>query len=132
MIYLLIALLALAPAHTTCLVENLPTILPGPGNGYAPATKTIYLETRKPNIAIHEYAHHIDFTCGAHKEIAEALVASQNLSPDTPWYGQGHPTTWPAEYFANAVLLNYGYTTRHNVTPETVALVYEWLTKEET
>ena len=77
-------------------------------------------------MVFHELAHHLDFTCGASEAIGADLRVAQNLSPTKAWWNEGAPVTWPAEYFANAVAIALGESSRHNVTAGTVALVEQW------
>jgi hypothetical protein len=34
---------------------------------------------------IHEWAHHVEHQCPAHRELRPAFLAAQGISPDTPW-----------------------------------------------
>lgn len=62
---------------------------------------------------IHEWAHHIEFQCAAHKELRSAFLAAQGLPPDTPWRGDRTPahtpvSQWPgipSEQYAEAAIV---------------------------
>jgi hypothetical protein len=121
------------PAHTACLLAHPPRVeanydMPVRA-AYAPATATLYV--KPPDLArlvvFHELAHHLDFTCGAADQIGLELRRAQGLPDSKPWWRHGPPASWPAEYFANAVAIALGETSRHAVTDATVALVEEWL-----
>jgi hypothetical protein len=104
----------------------------GAVGGYRIADETVIVGNGRPDVElqtklIHEMGHHLDFACDAQGTIGAALRAAQDIPADTPWFGQGPSTSWPAEYFANAVLIATGGNTAHNVNPETVALVAEWM-----
>lgn len=100
-----------------------------PRAAYAPATGTLYV---KPGdlerlVVFHELAHHLDFTCGAADQVGGALREAQGIPAAKAWWQEGSPVTWPAEYFANAVAIALGETSRHDVAPDTVMVVEEWM-----
>ncbi len=85
--------------------------------GYDPDTATVTIQV--PATAamlqsglIHEWAHHIEFQCPAHKELRPAFLAAQGLPPDTPWRAEGLPANlsareWaqiPSEQYAEATV----------------------------
>lgn len=122
-----------SPAHAACLLASPPRIVArtdmGPRAAYAPGSATLYV---KPGdlerlVVFHELAHHLDFTCGAADEIGAELRAAQGIPPDKAWWNEGSPVTWPAEYFANAVAIALGESSRHGVTAETVRVVEGWM-----
>lgn len=122
-----------SPSRSGCLLASPPRIEAkadmAPRAAYAPASATLYV---KPGdlerlVVFHELAHHLDFTCGAAESIGDDLRRAQGIDPSKPWWKHGSPTTWPAEYFANAVAVALGENSRHGVTDETVSVVEEWM-----
>lgn len=122
-----------APAHAACLLSSPPRIEArtdmAPRAAYAPATGTLYV---KPGdlerlVVFHELAHHLDFTCGAAEAVGGALREAQGIPASKAWWQEGSPVTWPAEYFANAVAIALGETSRHDVAAGTVEVVEEWM-----
>lgn len=124
---------AAVPAHTTCLLANPPRFevnLDMPVRAaYAPATATLYVKPHDlPRLVVfHELGHHLDFACGAADQIGLELRRAQGIPDSKPWWRHGPPESWPAEYFANAVAIALGETSRHGVTNATVDLVEEWM-----
>ena len=120
------------PAQAACLVASPPRVEGksglGPRAAYSPSTATLFVRPGDLErlVVFHELAHHLDFTCGASEAIGADLRVAQNLSPTKAWWNEGAPVTWPAEYFANAVAIALGESSRHNVTAGTVALVEQW------
>lgn len=126
-----------APAHAACLLASPPRIeakpdMP-PRAAYAPATATLFVKPGDLDrlVVFHELAHHLDFTCGAADEIGADLRAAQGIPAAKPWWKDGSPVTWPAEYFANAVAINLGEHSRHGVTSAAVEVVEEWMGRGE-
>jgi hypothetical protein len=121
------------PAHASCLLATPPRIVAkpdlGPRAAYAPSSGTLYVKPGDlPRLVVfHELAHHLDFTCGAAESVGEEFRAAQGISPSKPWWKDGDPVTWPAEYFANAVAMALGEESRHRVTAEALTLVEEWI-----
>lgn len=122
-----------APAHSVCLLASPPKFVGrsdmAPRAAYAPASATLYVKPGDLDrlVVFHELAHHLDFACGAAEAIGDELRAAQGIAPGKPWWKDGSPTTWPAEYFANAVAISLGEHSRHDVSPATVEVVEEWL-----
>jgi hypothetical protein len=87
---------------------------------------------------IHEWAHHIEFQCAAHKELRSAFLAAQRLPPDTPWRGDRTPaqtpvSQWPGipseQYAEAAIVLVLGrrqIPTGVRLTEEAVHAVAVW------
>ena len=115
--------------------------------GYDPDTATATV--RVPGTAamlqsglIHEWAHHVEFQCGAHAEMRPAFLAAQGLPPDTPWRPAEATTevaagTWadiPSEQYAEAVIeLVLGgrpIPTGAHVSPAAVRVVGDWARDE--
>lgn len=121
------------PAHSACLLASPPAFVAKtdmrPRAAYAPATGTLYVKPGDLDrlVVFHELAHHLDFTCDAAGAIGEEVRAAQGIAADKPWWKHGAPASWPAEYFANAVAVALGESSRHDVRAETVDVVEEWL-----
>ncbi len=124
---------AAIPGQATCLVASPPRFVAksdmAPRAAYAPGSATLYV---KPGdlerlVVFHELGHHLDFACGAAEEIGDEVRRAQGISLSKPWWKHGDPTTWPAEYFANAVAIALGESSRHGVTAETVEVVERWM-----
>lgn len=87
---------------------------------------------------VHEWAHHIEFQCEAHKDIRPAFLAAQDLPPDIAWRPADTPaemstSEWadiPSEQYAEAtVVLVLGgrqIPTRARVTREAVRVIGDW------
>jgi len=112
--------------------------------GYDPDTATATV--RVPGTAamlqsglIHEWAHHVEFQCPAHKDLRAAFVAAQGLPPDTPWrpaeaMADVAAEVWaaiPSEQYAEAVVgLVLGgrpIPTGARVSPAALRVVEEWV-----
>jgi hypothetical protein len=67
---------------------------------------TIRIPGTAPNLEatmLHEFAHHLDFTCPQTRQLRAAFLASQSFPPGASWT---HGATWettPAEQYAEAV-----------------------------
>ena len=87
---------------------------------------------------VHEWAHHIEFQCAAHRQLRPAFLAAQGLPPDTPWRPRHLPadapgSVWariPSEQYAEAtvelVLGQRHIPTGARVTREAVRVVAAW------
>ena len=114
---------------------------------YDPATATVTV--RVPGTAamlrsglLHEWAHHVEFQCEAHRELRAAFLAAQGLSPDTAWRPDTPPASepddlaareWaaiPSEQYAEAVievvLGGRPVPTNVRLSREAVAVVKAW------
>lgn len=124
---------AAIPAQAGCLLSTPPRIEAKgdmrPRAAYAPASATLFVKPGDLDrlVVFHELGHHLDFTCGAAEEIGDELRSAQGIVSSKPWWNHGDPTTWPAEYFANAVAIALGENSRHDVTADTVVVVEEWM-----
>lgn len=126
-----------APDHSACLLASPPRIEAktdmAPRAAYSPSTSTLFVKPGDLDrlVVFHELAHHLDFACGAADEIGEELREAQGIAQSKPWWKDGSPVTWPAEYFANAVAIALGEHSRHGVGAETVTVVEEWMGRGE-
>ncbi len=87
---------------------------------------------------VHEWAHHVEYQCPAHRELRSAFLAAMGMPPDTAW--RPGPTaavdsgeTWakiPSEECAEAVvefvLGRRPIPTGAKVTPDGIAAVARW------
>ena len=53
---------------------------------------------------IHEFAHHLEFTCDEHNELRPGFLDAQGFAPGTPWFGGDSWETTPSEQYAEAVV----------------------------
>lgn len=120
------------PHQASCLLASPPQVVAKsdmrPRAAYAPSISTLYVKPGDLDrlVVFHELAHHLDFTCGAAEEVGADFREAQGISASKPWWQHGRPVTWPAEYFANAVAVSLGETSRHGVTSEAVIVVSRW------
>jgi hypothetical protein len=87
---------------------------------------------------IHEWAHHIEFQCEAHKDLRPAFLAAQGFPPDTLWRPDDTPantpvSAWPdipSEQYAEAtielVLGRRQIPTEVRVTQEAIHVIEVW------
>jgi hypothetical protein len=76
---------------------------------YDPADRevTVRIPGTAPNLAaalVHEFAHHLEFTCRAQRAMRSSFIAVQGLPRDARWF---EGSTWeriPSENFAEAVV----------------------------
>jgi hypothetical protein len=84
---------------------------------YDPPTATVAVRVPASAVMlqgalIHEWAHHIEFQCDAHRVLRPAFLAAQGLPADTPWRLSDTPASrsdkaWadsPSEQYAEAVI----------------------------
>jgi hypothetical protein len=84
---------------------------------YDPATAIVTIRVPASAVMlqgalIHEWAHHIEFQCDAHRALRPAFLAAQGLPADTPWRlsdtpASGSDKAWadsPSEQYAEAVI----------------------------
>lgn len=102
---------------------------------YVPATAT--LTVRIPGTAgtlrdemIHEFAHHVDFTCPQISVLRPAFIAAQGMPAATSWFDGDSWEETPSEQFAEAaVAVVLGRRPQHgsvHLTTDAVALVRAW------
>ena len=53
---------------------------------------------------LHEFAHHLEFTCDEHGELRADFLAAQGFSPGTSWFEGASWETTPSEQYAEAVV----------------------------
>ena len=102
---------------------------------YQPATAT--LTVRVPGTPatlrselIHEFAHHVEFSCSAHEDLRPAFLGAQGFSSDTEWFDGDAWETTPSEQYAEAVVeLIEGRRTHLGgiiISDAAIAAVAEW------
>lgn len=79
---------------------------------------------------VHEFAHHLEFTCPDHRSLRRGFLLAQGLPPSAPWF---EGATWeetPSELFAEATVeVVLGFRTLHRnvrITQEATRLVAAW------
>ncbi len=110
---------------------------------YNPTTATVTVRVpgttaMLQSALIHEWAHHVEFQCPAHKSLRPVFLLAQHLPPNTPWRLADAPTNTPAsnwdaipsEQYAEAsievVLGNRPVPTKVHLTQEAVDVVARW------
>ena len=74
---------------------------------YRPSENTVYIEHGKVRAEhlIHEFAHHLDFSCGfGSGAFGAAFLSAQGFAPNHAWANGAAWNDVPAEYFAEAVV----------------------------
>jgi hypothetical protein len=103
--------------------------------GYDPgeATVTVRIPGTAPNLSaslVHEFAHHLEYTCPRQVEIRSAFRASQELPAGGPWRSGPTWELTPSEQFAEAVaeyvLGGRPGHARVPVTEEAIAVIRSW------
>lgn len=91
---------------------------------------------------VHEWAHHVEFQCDAHRQLRPAFLAAQQLDPQTPWRADNTPadtpmSAWPeipSEQYAEAtielVLGRRQIPTEIHVSREAVQVIKVWAAGE--
>jgi hypothetical protein len=110
---------------------------------YDPVTATVTVRVPATAVMlqgalIHEWAHHIEYQCRAHRELRPAFLAAEGLPANTLWrpdYGSANTpeSDWagiPSEQYAEAIIeLVLGrrqIPTTARVSPEAVRVIAEW------
>jgi hypothetical protein len=102
---------------------------------YEPTLRRVVLRIpgTAPNLAdtmVHEFAHHLEFTCAAQREMRPAFLAAQGFGPATPWFGGPSWERTPSEQFAEAaVMFVLGERAAHSpvvVTNGALAAIRAW------
>ena len=102
---------------------------------YVPSrtTVTVRIPGTKPNLSaslVHEFAHHLEFTCPQGVGIRSAFKAAQGLSSGLPWRGGPTWELTPSEQWAEAVAeyvlrARPGHA-RVSVTEEAIGVIRSW------
>ncbi len=91
-----------------------------------PPAAIVFIEHRKvvPRNLLHEFAHHLDISCGLGDGATGATFkAAQGLPEERGWLSGGSWSAVPAEVFAEAVVAYFGEPTRIDVGPEAVQVI---------
>ncbi|MCL1588251.1 MAG: hypothetical protein M3092_07515 [Actinomycetia bacterium] len=79
---------------------------------------------------IHEFAHHVEFTCPEHEELRPAFLAAQGLAASTHWFDGDTWETTPSEQYAEATVeVILGRRAHHggiSISDEAAAIVRRW------
>jgi hypothetical protein len=94
---------------------------------------TVRIPGTAPNLEaslVHEFAHHLDLTCGPHGRMRKSFLSAQGVSRGAPWW---EGPTWeetPSEQWAEAVtefvLGRRPGHTRSATTPAALAIIRAW------
>jgi len=91
-----------------------------------PPDAIVFIEHRKvvPRNLFHEFAHHLDISCGlGESATGNTFKAAQGLPEGRGWMSGGSWAAVPAEVFAEAVVAFFGAPTRINVQPGAVRVI---------
>jgi hypothetical protein len=99
------------PARWDCVADvTLRGAWQSPDRGaYDPRRRlvTVRIPGTAPNLRatmVHEFAHHLEYTCPAQRRLRARFLAAQGFPPGTPWR---HAAAWaliPAEQYAQAAI----------------------------
>jgi hypothetical protein len=94
---------------------------------------TVRIPGTAPNLRaslVHEFAHHLEFTCPAQRALRPSFLAAQGLSRDAPWFKGATWERTPSEQFAEATTeFVLGHRNAHVptvVTAQAVQTVRTW------
>lgn len=79
---------------------------------------------------LHEFAHHLEFTCAEHAELRTGFLAAQGFPSDANWFGGTSWEATPSEQYAETVVeLIEGRRTYRGgieITDDAIDVVREW------
>ncbi len=79
---------------------------------------------------IHEFAHHVEHTCEAHRELRTAFLLAQGLPEHTSWFGADEWEATPSEQYAEAMIVHVrgrrSFHRQMHVDDRAVAVVAAW------
>jgi hypothetical protein len=93
---------------------------------------TVRIPGTAPNLRatlVHEFAHHVEFTCPQQRLLRPRFLAAQEFDPGTAWF---HGPTWestPSEQFAEAsvhVVLGSAFHPRVVISAEALRAIRDW------
>lgn len=102
---------------------------------YRPDSETVAIRVpgTAPNLRntlIHEFAHHVEFTCPEHEELRAAFLEAQGLPATAPWFDGATWESTPSEQYAEATAeMILGRRAHHGgvfITDEAAAVVRRW------
>ena len=102
---------------------------------YRPDSATVVI--RVPGTAanlrtglVHEFAHHVEFTCRSHEELRPGFLTAQRLPVSTDWLDGDTWGTTPSEQYAEATVeVVLGRRAHHGgifISNDAVAIVRRW------
>jgi hypothetical protein len=103
--------------------------------GYDPVGRVVTLRIpgTAPNLTatlIHEFAHHLEFSCPGLRSLRPSFLAAQGLGAGTPWHAGETWSDIPSEQFAEAtVRFVLGRAPAHHlvsIEDEAVAVIRAW------
>ncbi|MGI8520022.1 MAG: hypothetical protein ACR2MC_05375 [Actinomycetota bacterium] len=103
--------IAAFPRHRDCIdpVTVIPALRLGDRATYAQrhALVTVRVPGTAPNLRaalVHEFAHHLDYTCPSVRHFRRRFLAAQGLATTRPWFTGATWEQTPAEQFADAAV----------------------------
>lgn len=124
------------PARRDCLA---PVTVQGAwsldGRGsYDPVRRlvTVRIPGTAPNLQaslVHEFAHHMEFTCPEQRDVRVPFLDAQELPPSSSWFAGRSWETTPSEQFAEAIVEVVLGRPSHLpvlIQPGTIALLRAW------
>jgi hypothetical protein len=103
---------AALPGHPECLRPlTFETAWEFPDRGeYRPTDHVVVLRIpgTAPNLSatmVHEFAHHLEFTCTAQRRLRPSFLAAQGFPPGTAWFDGPTWERTPSEQFAEATVM---------------------------
>jgi hypothetical protein len=125
------------PAHRNCMA---PVTVGGAWSfgdrgAYDPDLRlvTVRVPATAPNLEaalVHEFAHHLDFTCPTLRGLRPAFLADQGFPPNVSWWRGNDWESTPSEQFAEAAtVLVLGRRPSHirvDVTPGALETLRDW------
>lgn len=79
---------------------------------------------------IHEFAHHIEFTCREHEEMRAAFLSAQGFPEEADWFSGDAWAVTPSEQYAEAMVELVDGTRTHNggilLSIDAIAVVRQW------
>ena len=102
---------------------------------YRPGSTTVVIRVpgTAPNLRsglIHEFAHHVEFTCPEHEQLRQDFLAAQGLPSSTDWFDGSAWETTPSEQYAEATTeVVLGRRAHHggiSISDEAAAIVRRW------
>jgi hypothetical protein len=101
---------------------------------YEPAAGVVLVRVpgTAPNLAaslVHEFAHHLEFTCPAQHRLRPSFLAAEGLPPSAAWFHAARYEDVPSERFAEAVVtvvMGRSSGVGVPVPPDAVGVVRTW------
>jgi hypothetical protein len=93
---------------------------------------TVRIPGTAPNLRaslVHEFAHHMEFTCPEQRDVRVAFLSAQELPPSASWFEGASWETIPSEQFAEAVVQVVLGRPAHPamlIQPGSIALLRAW------